>query len=46
MKDLIERLVLDFARLDRKYGNDWTEWQDVRDDIAALQKTDSGVRDE
>jgi hypothetical protein len=26
----------DFARLDRKYGNDWTEWADVRESLAAV----------
>jgi hypothetical protein len=27
MKDRIDSLVREFARLDSKYGRDWTEWR-------------------
>jgi hypothetical protein len=37
IKEKVERLEQDFARLDSKYGNDWTEWRDVRESIQELK---------
>ena len=34
--ELLENVWYAFGRLDRKYGKDWTEWQDVRDAINKL----------
>lgn len=36
IEDKIGDVKRTFARLDSKYGNDWTEWQDVREAIAKL----------
>lgn len=36
IRDVLRSLEADFVRLDSKYGKDWTEWQDVRDDLCAL----------
>ena len=33
----VERIERDFARLDSKYGKDWTEWMDVRESIGELR---------
>lgn len=38
LKELIEMLAADFQRLRTKYRKDFTEWQDVEDDIKALQQ--------
>ena len=34
--DREKRVREDFDRLDKKYGNDWTEWQDVRESLSLL----------
>lgn len=37
IREKVELLELDFARLDSKYGKDWTEWMDVRETIRELR---------
>ena len=37
IQERVECVEQDFARLDSKYGNNWTEWADVRESIRRLK---------
>jgi len=37
LREKVTRLELDFTRLDSKYGNNWTEWSDVRESIDEIK---------